>query len=160
MAKSKLSRKIDKKEPAKKPPFNMAEPNDDVSAFGWSMDRLRYPSEDSTKTDVWPGRSIFEVAEAKALVEQYGFNIDFVNPKFVQVMLDNSIAVRAMADKCAADKYSEESRAALRRTIMTEFKDVVVPEMIARFKKISGLVADFYAARIAHVMTYGPDGED
>lgn len=138
----------------------MAEPNDDVSAFGWSMDRLRYPSEDSTKTDVWPGRSIFEVAEAKALVEQYGFNIDFVNPKFVQVMLDNSIAVRAMADKCAADKYSEESRAALRRTIMTEFKDVVVPEMIARFKKISGLVADFYAARIAHVMTYGPDGED
>jgi hypothetical protein len=75
----------------------------------------------------------------------------------VQVMLDNSIAVRAMADKCAADKYSEESRAALRKAIMTEFKDVIIPVMLERFKKISGLVADFYAARIAHVMTYGPE---
>jgi len=160
MAKSKLSRKIDKKEPTKKPPFEMAQPNDDIAAFGWSMDRLRYPSKDSTKTDVWPGRSVFEVAEAQALVDQYGFNVEFVNPKFVQVMLDNSTAVRSAAQKCADAKYSQEARDALRAVVNKEFRDTIVPEMLARFKKISSMVADFYAARIAHLMTFGPEGED
>jgi hypothetical protein len=154
---AKISRKLDKKTPSKLPPFNLPEPNDDMAAFGWSMDRLRYPAESSTKNDIWPGRSVFEIAEARQLVDQYGFNIDFVNPKFIQVMLDNSVAVRAMAEKCATAKYSEESRAALRKTIMQEFKDVIVPAMLERFKKVSGLVADFYAARIAHLMTYGPE---
>jgi hypothetical protein len=160
MAKTKLSRKLDKKESTKKPPFNMAEPNDDLSAFGWSMDRLRYPSATSTKTDVWPGKSIFEVDEAKALYEQYGFNIDFVNPKFVQVMLDNSVSVRNAAQKCADDKYSPESRANLRAAINKEFRETIAPATIARFKKVSALVADYYAARIAHLLTYGPEGED
>lgn len=160
MGKSKLSRKLDKKEPSKKPPFNMPEPNDDLAAFGWSLDRLRYPSATSTKTDVWPGPSVFEVAEAKALYEQYGFNIDFVNPKFVQVMLDSSVAVRNAAQKCADSKYSPESRAALRAVINKEFRETIAPAMIERFKKISTLVADYYAARIAHLLTFGPEGED
>lgn len=156
MAKPKISRKLDKQEPTKKPPFVMAEPNDDAAAFGWDMSKLRYPSKDSTKTDVWPGRSIFEAAEAKELAEQYGFNIDFVNAKFVQVVLDNSADVRAAAEKCAAAKYSDESLAALRRAILHEFKETVIPQMQERFKKVAGLVADFYAARIAHLMTFGP----
>lgn len=138
----------------------MPEPNDDLHAFGWSMDRLRYPSETSTKTDVWPGKSIFEVDEAKALYEQYGFNIDFVNPKFIQVMLDNSVAVRNAAQKCADDKYSPESRANLKAVINKEFRETIVPAMVTRFKKVSALVADYYAARIAHLMTFGPDGEE
>lgn len=159
MAKSKLSRKLDKKEPTKKAPFTMAEPNDDIGAFAWAMDRLRYASSDSKKGDVWPGRNIFEVAEAKTLVEQYGFNIDFVNAKFVQVMLDSSAAVRAAAEKCADENYSPESRASLRNAINKEFRDTIVPEMVSRFKKVSALVADFYAARIAHLLTFGPEQE-
>ena len=160
MGKSKLSRKLDKKEPVKKPPFNMQEPNDDISAFGWSMDRLRYPSSTSTKTDIWPGRSVFEVAEAKELYEQYGFNIDFVNPKFIQVMLDNSAAVRNAAQKCADNKYSIESRTALKTVINKEFRETIVPAMVERFKKVSALVADYYAARVAHLLTFGPEDED
>lgn len=160
MAKAKVSRKLDKPAPTKKPPFNMPEPNDDLSAFGWSMDRLRYPSATSTKTDVWPGPSIFEIEEAKALYEQYGFNIEFVNPKFVQVMLDNSVAVRAAAEQCANKKYSPESRADLRAVINAEFRDKIAPAMIARFKKVSALVADYYAARIAHLLTFGAESED
>lgn len=135
----------------------MAEPNDDAAAFGWSLDKLRYPAKDSTKTDIWPGASVFEIEESKDLRDVYGFDINFVNAKFVQVVLDNSEKVRAAAEKCAAAKYNEESRAAVRRVILSEFKDVVIPEILARFKKVSGLVADFYAARIAHLMTYGPD---
>lgn len=135
----------------------MAEPNDDAAAFGWSLDKLRHRSKDSTKTDVWPGSCIFEVDEANELRDAYGFDINFINAKFVQVMLDNSTKVRAAAEKCAAAKYSEESRADLKRAIMSEFRDTVLPEILARFKKVSGLVADFYAARIAHLMTYGPE---
>lgn len=154
---AKIKRTLDIKKPDKLPPFMMAEPNDDAAAFGWSLDKLRYPAEDSTKGDVWPGRPVFQVEEANDLRDMYGFDIDFVNAKFVQVMLDNSQKVRAAAEKCAAAKYSEESRANLRRVIMAEFKEVVLPEMLARFKKVSGLVADFYAARLAHLMTYGPE---
>lgn len=154
---AKLKRTLDVKKPDKLPPFMMAEPNDDAAAFGWSLDKLRYPAEDSTKTDVWPGRCIFEIEEAKDLRDVYGFDINFVNAKFVQVLLDNSEKVRAAAEKCAAAKYSDESRAALKRVIMAEFKDTVLPEILERFKKVSGLVANFYAARIAHLMTYGPE---
>lgn len=139
------------------PPFVMAEPNDDAAAFGWSLDRLRYPAEDSTEEDVWPGSPIFSIEEEKELRSVYGFNIEFVNPKFVQVVLDNSEKVRAAAQKCANSKYSPESRNELRKVVMAEFRDVVVPEMLARFKKTAGLVADFYAARLAHLLTYGPD---
>lgn len=154
---AKISRKLDIKKPDKMPPFLMAEPNDDAAAFGWSLDRLRYPSEDSTKGDVWPGAPVFQIEEEKELRSLYGFNIEFVNPKFVQVMLDNSQKVRNAAEKCAAAKYSPESRAELRKVIMAEFKDTIVPEMLARFKKVASLVADFYAARLAHLMTYGPE---
>lgn len=154
---AKLKRTLDVKKPDKLPPFNMPEPNDDLAAFGWSLDRLRYASDTSTKTDVWPGRSVFEVDEAKELYEQYGFNIDFVNAKFVQVMLDNSAHVLAAAQKCAKEKYSPESRAALKAVINKEFRETIVPAMVERFKKVSAMVADFYAARLAHLMTYGPD---
>jgi hypothetical protein len=154
---AKLKRTLDIKKPDKLPPFMMAEPNDDAGAFGWSLDKLRYPAPDSKKGDVWPGRPVFGVEEENELRDMYGFDIHFVNAKFVQIMLDNSEKVRAAAEKCAAAKYSEESRANLRRVIMAEFKDVVLPEILARFKKVSGLVADFYAARLAHLMTYGPE---
>lgn len=133
----------------------MAEPNDDAAAFGWSLDKLRYPAKDSKKGDVWPGPSVFEIEEGVELRNAYGFDINFINAKFVQVLLDNSAKVRAAAEKCAAAKYSEEARADLKRIIMAEFRDTVLPEILARFKKISGLVADFYAARIAHLITYG-----
>jgi len=110
-----------------------------------------------TKTDVWPGRSVFEIEESNELRDVYGFNIDFVNPKFVQVVLDNSEKIRAAAQKCAENKYSPESRNELRKVIMAEFRDTAIPEMLSRFKKVAGMVADFYAARLAHLMTYGPE---
>jgi hypothetical protein len=160
MAKSKLSRKLDRQEPVNQPPFKMADPNSDIAAFGWAMDRLRYPGKDSTKDDVWPGRSIFEIAEAQSLAEQYGFDINFVNAKFIQVMLDRSVAIRNAAQHCAEDNYSPESRTKLRNVINKEFQTVILPEIIARFKKISALLADYYAARVAHLMTYGPEDEN
>jgi hypothetical protein len=157
---AKLKRTLDRKEPTVKAPFNMAEPNDDLHAYGWSMDRLRYPSNDSTKTDVWPGRSIFDIDTNNELRNAYGFNIDFLNPKYLQVMLDSSPKVMAACQKAAEAKYSEDSLANLRKVVMAEFKDLVLPDMLARFKRISTMVSQFYAARIAHVRTFGADEND
>jgi hypothetical protein len=153
----KIKRTLDKKEPTIKPPFNMAEPNDDLHAFGWSMDRVRYPSKDSSKGDVWPGRSIFDIDINNALREQYGFNIEFMNPKYLQVMLDSSPKVMAACQKAAAAKYSEDSIADLRRTVLAEFRDLVLPDIATRFKKVAGMVGQFYAARMAHVQTFGAE---
>ena len=148
------------KPPTVKPPFNLPEPNDDLHAYGWSMDRLRYPSKDSTKTDIWPGRSVFDVDTDNALREAYGFNIEFLNPKYLQVMLDSSPKVMAACQKAADAKYSEDAIANQRKVVMAEFKELVIPDMLARFKKIAGMVGQFYAARMAHVRTFGADDND
>ena len=157
---AKIKRKLDKQESKIKPPFNMAEPNDDLSAYGWSMDRLRYPSKDSVKGDVWPGRSVFDIDSDNALRETYGFNIEFLNAKYLQAMLDSSPKVMAACQKAAEAKYSEDAIADLRRTVLAEFRDLVIPDMAARFKKIAGMVGQFYAARMAHVATFGHEDTD
>jgi hypothetical protein len=157
---AKLKRTLDRKEPTVKVPFNMAEPNDDLHAYGWSMDRLRYPSVNSTKTDVWAGRSVFDIDINNELQTVYGYNIDFVNPKYVQVMLDSSPKVMAACQKAAEAKYSEDSLVNLRKVVMSEFKELVLPDMLARFKKVAGMVGQFYAARMAHVRTHGAEEND
>lgn len=156
---AKLKRKLDKKEPTKKPPFNMAEPNDDLSAYGWALDRLRYPSKDSTKTDIWPGRSVFDIDTDSTLKDTYGFNIEFLNPKYLQVMLDSSPKVMAACQKAAEANYSEDAIANLRKVVLTEFRDLVLPDIMARFKKVGGMVGQFYAARMAHMQTFGDNDE-
>lgn len=156
---AKLKRTLDKKPAGKKPPYVMPEPNDDASAFGWSLDKLRYPTEDSTKSDIWPGAPIFQIEEEKDLRDQYGFDINFVNAKFVQVVLDQDPAVRAAAEKCAAAKYTPEAIADLRKVIVKAFNEQVVPQMVERFKKVAKHVAEFYAARLAHLETFGAEGD-
>jgi hypothetical protein len=147
------------KPPTVKPPFNLPEPNDDLHAYGWSMDRLRYPSKDSTKTDIWPGRSVFDVDTENALRDTYGFNIEFMNPKYLQVMLDSSPKIMAACQKAAEAKYSEDSIADLRRVVLAEFRDLVLPDIATRFKKVAGMVGQFYAARMAHVQTFGEEND-
>lgn len=147
------------KPPTVKPPFNLPEPNDDLHAYGWSMDRLRYPSKDSTKTDIWPGRSVFDVDTDNALRDTYGFNIEFLNPKYLQAMLDSSPKIMAACQKAAEAKYSEDAIADLRRVVLAEFRDLVLPDIATRFKKVAGTVGQFYAARMAHVQTFGAADE-
>lgn len=147
------------KPPTIKPPFNLPEPNDDLHAYGWSMDRLRYPSENSTKTDIWAGRSVFDVDTNDALRETYGFNVEFMNAKYLQVMLDSSPRVMAACQKAADAKYSQESLLDLHKAVLTEFRDLVLPDIAKRFKKVAGMVGQFYAARMAHVQTFGEEND-
>lgn len=140
-----------------KPPFVMAEPNDDAAAFGWSMGNLRCPMPPDDDGEIWPGKPVFQIEEEPELRAAYGFDINFVNAKFVQVMLDGSEAVANATKRAARAGYTPESRAALKKVILREFETQVVPEITRRFKAVADYVADFYAARLAHIQTFGQD---
>lgn len=146
-----------KKEDTKKPPFVMPEPNDDAAAFGWSLGNLRCPGEVDNQGDVWPGKPVFQIEEENELRDAYGFDINFINAKFVQVMLDGSEDVANATKKAARAGYTPKSRAALKRVIMREFAEQIAPAMIARFNAVADYVADFYSARLAHIQTFGQD---
>lgn len=155
-----MARKEKKKQPEQpKPRYVMPDPNSDLAAFGWDMSRMRYPSKDSTKTDVWPGRNVFEIAGAEKLVDLYGFDIQFVCPKYVQFMLDQNQDIRAGAEKVKAAGYTQAALNEFAETAQKVFKTVVVPEMIRQFNGVSGEVARFYAARLAHIDKFGFDDQ-
>lgn len=155
-----MARKEKQKQPEQpKPRYVMPEPNSDLAAFGWDMGRIRYPSKDSTKTDVWPGRSVFEIAESEKLIDLYGFDINFVCPKYVQFVLDQSQDIRAGAEKVKAANYTQAALTEFAATVRKVFKDVVVREMIRQFEQVAVDVARFYAARLAHIDKFGLDDQ-
>jgi len=155
MRKTKLKRTLDKKPETDRPRFVMAEPNDDAAAFGWDMGKLRYPAADSKPGDIWPGRSIFDAADAKELEPAYGHNIDFICAKFVQTRLDRDPDVRKAAEECRAARYSKAALDAFAETINKAFAKRVVPEILREFKNVSRMLAEFYAARLAHIDKFG-----
>lgn len=154
MSKAKRKMTLDKID-RPKPAYVMPEPNDDIAAFGWTLGKLRYPAEDSKPDDIWPGASVFEVPQNKELQNAYGFDITFIPTKFTQILLDNNQAVRAGAEKVRAAGYTKEALAAYKKTIIKAFEEDVVPAMLERFKAVAGHVAEFYAARLAHIDKFG-----
>jgi hypothetical protein len=155
-----MARKEKEKQKAlPRPKYNMAEPNDDMAAFGWDLGKLRYASSDSKKGDVWPGRSMFDIAEAQELVETYGFDIRFVCPKFVQVLLDQEKEIMDGAQKVREAGYTQAALEEFDATVRAVFKRVVVPQMLRRFNDVSRSVAEFYAARLAHIVKFGAEDD-
>jgi hypothetical protein len=150
--------KTKQKEKAKEPPkprYVMPEPNSDIAAFGWDMGRLRLPSQDSTKNDVWPGRSVFEIPTASALRDLYGFDIYCICPKYVQMLFDQNQEIRDGAEKVRAANYTQTALAEFAETVRRVFKSAVVPAMVKQFNEASEHVAKFYAARLAHIDKFG-----
>lgn len=151
-----MARKEKQKKPEPpKPRYVMPEPNSDLAAFGWDMGKIRYPSKDSVKNDIWPGRNIFEIADAEKLASLYGFDIHFICAKYVQFVLDQSPEIRAGAEKVRAAHYTQAALKEFADTVQKVFKSVVVPEMIRQFNNVAGEVAQFYAARLAHIDKFG-----
>lgn len=150
----KEKRKLDVPPPPKVP-FNLPEPNDDLAAYGWHMNRLRYPAKNSTPGDVWAGASIFAVEEAEKASDEYGMDVWFMQPPYLQYMLDRSVDVQNAVLACKKKKYSNDSIVALRKAIMKAVRELVLPDIEQRMKQISVFVAAYYAAKMAHIDTYG-----
>lgn len=161
MASIKKKYRLDKKVDAVKPPFAMADPNDDAAAYGWSLGKLRYQGEPDPKDPGthWPGVHVFNVPTPVAVQQVYGHNIEFVCPSFVQLMLDAEPEIRKGAERVRTAKYSPEALKKYRKVVMTVFQEKILPQIAARFEEVSGMVAEFYAARLAHIDTFGVEEE-
>jgi hypothetical protein len=149
--------KLDKKPPAPKPAFVMAEPNDDAAAYGWTLGKLRYMSEDSVDGEHWPGRCIFDVPCDYVVRQSYGHIIEFINPAYLQLQLDSSDEIRKAAEKARADGYTKEAIAKFQKVVTRVFNEQVIPDVVKRFSAVSGKVAEFYCARLAHIDKFGSE---
>jgi hypothetical protein len=159
MAKKKLDRTLPQQS-FPKPAFQMAEPNDDMAAFGWDLSKIRYPAPGLKRGDVWSGPPIWSVPISREILDSYGPDMQFLAPKFIQFCLDNSPEVQNAVEKTKAARYTKAALAELQATIMRVFKTKIVPDIIKRFENVADGIADFYAAKLAHITKFGPDEEE
>jgi len=152
-------RKLDKKVAVPRPAYVMAPPNDDAAAYGWSLGKLRYPDPkaDPKEKDPWPGPYMFAVPTDLETRQMYGHVIEFINPNYLQLLLDAQPEIRAGAEKVKAAGYSPEAFKQFAKTVNTIFRDRILPDIAKRFEAVSGSVAEFYAARLAHIDKFGFD---
>lgn len=159
MAKKKLDKTLPQQS-FPKPAFQMAEPNDDMAAFGWDLSKIRFPAPGLKRGEVWSGPPIWSVPITREVLNAYGPDMWFLVPKFIQFCLDSSEEVREATEKAKAARYSKAALAELQNTILRVFKTKIIPDIIKRFENVADGVADFYAARLAHITKFGPDEEE
>jgi hypothetical protein len=160
MAKKKIDRNLPPQAAGPKPAYSMPEPNDDMAAFGWDLAKVRFPAPGLKRGDVWSGPPIFSVRIPIEMVKLYGPDIQFLNPRFLQILFDASPEVQAAAEKAKAARYTNASIAELQKTILDVFKNKIVPNIVSRFENISDGVAQFYAARLAWKTKFGDDVDE
>jgi hypothetical protein len=146
-----------KEEQLPKAPYEMPAPNDSLDAYGWDLSKLRYPSEHSLDPkDPDPGKHIFTAPqETKQTMDMYGHDAKFICPRYVQILLDMAPGVRKAAMAAHNSRYTKASIAAIQVEIEKVFNDVIIKDIEKNFKKIAPLVAQFYAARVAHMKKFG-----
>ncbi len=154
----KNKRTLDKKPPGKKPPFVMPEPNDDIAAYGWSMKHMRRPSRDSDGT-VWAGRPLFDYPQDLESINTYGPDVQFLDPQYLQIMFDQIPAIKKAVAKAKAAGYTPEALDKVTKLIVKHFEEEVLVDIVQRFFKVAPMVAQFYAARLAHLDTFGQEPE-
>jgi len=145
------------------PAYNLPEPNDDLAAYGWHMNRLRYPAETEDKKDLWPGRSIFSVPEAEEFRREYGIDVNFVCPAYLQFILDRSPDMQTAVAEVSAKKYDEQSLKNLREAVAKSIAKVLVPHMKKCLEDVTDYIAGYYASKMAYIERYGAadaDAED
>jgi hypothetical protein len=145
--------KLDKVAPKPRPKFVMSAPNDDAAAYGWTLGKLRHPPQNPK--DALQGPLVFDVPTDYATRQVYGHNIEFICPAYIQLLLDAEPAVRAGAEKVKAAGYSPEALKEFSETIIDVFKKKILPDVVRRFEGAAGMVAQFYAARLAHIDKFG-----
>jgi hypothetical protein len=147
--------KLDKPPAAPKPAFVMAEPNDDAAAFGWTLGKLRYLSEDEIDGERWPGRGVFDVPYSYEIRQTYGHIIEFINPTFLQIQLDSSQEIRSAAERARKAGYTQDAISKFKKVVVRVFNEQILPDIAKRFEKVAGMVAEFYCARLAHIDKFG-----
>lgn len=153
MAKKK-SKKLDPQEQPRVP-YKMPRPNDDQHAYGWDLRCVRRPVADGAAIE--PGLPIFQIKQPYETRLEYGMDIQFLDPKFVNLRLSQSEIVQKALDKVKEQNYASESIIKLEHAIQTVFDSLMLDEIKKRFNNIIPMLAQFYAARQAYINKYGKD---
>lgn len=148
---------LEKKKPGKRPPYVMPAPNEDAEAYGWSLARLRQPVKDAATGAIEPGRTLFDVKRDLTQMLHYGMDANFVCPHYLQYMLDKIPEVKTGAEKAKAAGYSPEALDKFGKLIVKVFEEQILVDVVTRFYKAAPTVAQFYAAKRAHLDTFGDE---
>lgn len=153
MAKKK-SKKLDPQEQPRVP-YKMPRPNDDQHAYGWDLRCVRRPVVEGAAIE--PGLPIFHIKQPYEIRLEYGMDIQFLDPAFVNLRLSQSETVQAALAKVKEQNYTPESIVKLEHAIKKVFDDLMLNEISTRFHNIVPMLAQFYAARQAYINKYGKD---
>lgn len=142
-----------------RPAYVMPVPNDDLEAYGWNLHKLREADPKSLdKKDPDKGKPIFSAPqETLKTIVRYGCDAQFICPKYLQIILDQSAELRQVTEAAAANRYRAEDIAAIEAVVTKIFKEEVLPDIVENFSRISRTVAQFYAARLAHIRKFGSE---
>ena len=147
---------LPKRAPAKRLPFAMKEPNDNLEAYGWSLQALRHMAADGNVA----GRPVFAIPVDIKTLRKYGVDLEFVNPKYLQYMLDQRPESQKGAEKVRAAGYTPEALEKFNSTIVKAFEEQVLVDMAQQFFKVAPLVAQFYAAKLAYEGVHGVEKDE
>jgi hypothetical protein len=139
------------------PAYVMPVPNDDIAAYGWDLRQIREPDAKSAdKKDPDKGKPIFSAPqETLRTMERYGCDAQFLCPKYLQILLDHSDELRKITMKAAETRYRVSDIDEIEATVKKIFEEVVLPDIVSNFDRIARSIAQFYAARLAHIRKFG-----
>lgn len=153
----KLSRTLPEQPRKKRPKYVMPPPNDDIDAYGWELRQIRMPSADDKTV---ASRPAFHVKQDIESIKAYGVDMQFACPKYVQQMLDASPSIDSAVQKAKAAGWTPEALKKVTDAVIKTFNEHVLVDIAQRFYAIAPMVADFYAARQAHIDLHGKTHED
>lgn len=139
--------------------YTMPPPNDDLHAYGWDLKNIRQPDPKSLdKKDPDAGKPLFAAPqETLKTIVRYGTDAQFICPKYLQILLDQSQELRDAVIAAAENRYRGEDIDKIQAAVTKVFNEVVLPDIVKNFKNVSRQVAQFYAARLAHIKKFGSE---
>lgn len=147
---------LPKRPPQKRLPFKMQDPNDNLEAYGWALQALRHLSPDGHIA----GRPVFMLPLDMKILRKYGVDLEFLNPKYVQYMLDQQPEINKGLEKVRAAGYTPEALEKFNGIVVKAFEENVLVDIAQRFFKVAPLVAQFYAAKLAYEDVHGVESDN
>lgn len=147
---------LPKRPPQKRLPFKMKDPNDNLEAYGWALQGLRHLAPDGHIA----GRPVFTMPTDIKTLRKYGVDLEFVNPKYLQYMLDQQPEIKKGVEKVRAAGYTPEALEKFSNTVVKVFEEHVLVDIVQQFFKVAPLVAQFYAAKLAYEDVHGVEEDD
>jgi ornithine carbamoyltransferase len=142
-----------------RPAYVMPAPNDDMGAYGWDLKNIREADpKSSDKKDPDKGPELFRAPqENMQTMRRYGHDAQFICPKYLQILLDKSEELRKAVNKAAENRYRSSDIDDIQAAVNKVFNDVVLPDIVTNFERASRAIAQFYAARMAHIKKFGSE---